>query len=106
MLEENRAYCPQRCLWLTDPKKEFERENLCFWLVSSPGAVAGDSGCVAQGHLAGLKIFEHSVSDLGNYCKLDASSWTHITPRRFTLKSLVLSRPLPALPLRNWEPSP
>lgn len=71
--EENQAYCPQRCLWLTDSKKECERENLCFWLVSSR-AITGDLGCVAQGRLAGLRVFEHSVSDLGNYSKLNASS--------------------------------
>lgn len=104
MSEENQVYCPQRCLWLTDPKKEFEREKLCFWLASSPRAVTGDLGCVAQGHLAGLRVFEHSVSDLGNTVSWMHHLGTHITPRRFTLKSLVLSRPLAALPFRDWEP--
>lgn len=59
---------------------------------------------MAQGHLAGLRVFQHSVYDPGNYCMLDASFGAHITPRRVTLKSLVLSRPLPALPYRYWEP--
>lgn len=33
----------------------------------------GDLGCVAKGHLAGLRVFQHSVYDLGSYCMLDLS---------------------------------
>lgn len=62
-----------------------------------------DLGCVAQGHLAELRVFQHSISDLMIVywtCHLGA----HIMPRRFTLKLLVLMRPLLALPYRDWEP--
>lgn len=86
MSEENQAFCSQRCLWLIDPKKEFERENLCFWLFSYSRAVTGDLGCVAQGHLIGLRVFEHSISDLGNYCKLDASFWNTCNSQEIQLE--------------------
>lgn len=65
-------------------RKSCKEKNHGFWLVPSSRAVMGDLGCVAQGHLAGLRVFQHSIYDLSNYCMLDASFGAHITPRRFT----------------------